>query len=61
LHRIDSSIGKSNNNKGDTSPELMVEKLITKIICKIMNGFKYESIKDAIEETKLKNEQKNDV
>lgn len=39
----------------------MVEKLITKIICKIMNGFKYESIKDAVEETKLKSEQKNEV
>jgi hypothetical protein len=55
LHRTDTSIGKSNNNKGDTSPELMVEKLITKVICKLMNGFKYHSITDAIDEIKLKN------
>jgi len=55
LHRTDTSIGKSNNNKGDASPELMVEKLITKVICKLMNGFKYHSIPDAIEETKIKN------
>ena len=55
LHRTDTSIGKSNNIKGDTSPELMVEKLITKVICKLMNGFKYHSITDAIDEIKLKN------
>jgi len=34
--RVDNSIGKAKNSKIFDSPELMTEKLITKVICKIL-------------------------
>ena len=39
LQRAEGQLGKLQAVKADTSPELQVEKVLTKVICAIMNGF----------------------
>lgn len=46
LQRVDGQIGQVSSH-GD--PELQKEKLVTKVICKILNGFSFQAVPDAID------------
>lgn len=50
LQRAETQVHKVKMNAGQGDPELQKEKIITKVICKILNGFHFEEVPDAIEE-----------
>ena len=49
LQRAETKINKTKMNAGQADPELQKEKVTTKVICKILNGFHFSEVPDAID------------
>lgn len=49
LHKLQQAATKSRSVSAHGAPELQKEKIITKALCRVLAGFHFEEVKDAID------------